>query len=102
MAKPSETTSLHEAALDDQEFPTLGKRAITPTRRMINQRGLALAYSPGVAFACEEIVESPLNAARFTARSNLVGVITYGTALLGLGNIGPRASTPGMEGKAIL
>ncbi|MGF6752553.1 malate dehydrogenase (oxaloacetate-decarboxylating)(NADP+) [Paraburkholderia sp. MM5482-R1] len=69
---------------------------------MINQRDLALAYSPGVAFACEEIVESPLNAARFTARSNLVGVVTNGTAVLGLGNIGPLASKPVMEGKAVL
>jgi malate dehydrogenase (oxaloacetate-decarboxylating)(NADP+) len=69
---------------------------------MINQRDLALAYSPGVAFACEEIVENPLNAARFTARSNLVGVVTNGTAVLGLGNIGPLASKPVMEGKAVL
>ncbi len=69
---------------------------------MINQRDLSLAYSPGVAFACEEIVENPLNAARFTARSNLVGVVTNGTAVLGLGNIGPLASKPVMEGKAVL
>ena len=69
---------------------------------MINQRDLALAYSPGVAFACEEIVANPLNAARFTARSNLVGVVTNGTAVLGLGNIGPLASKPVMEGKAVL
>ncbi|GJH37539.1 NADP-dependent malic enzyme [Paraburkholderia hospita] len=69
---------------------------------MINQRDLALAYSPGVAFACEAIVENPLNAARFTARSNLVGVVSNGTAVLGLGNIGPLASKPVMEGKAVL
>jgi malate dehydrogenase (oxaloacetate-decarboxylating)(NADP+) len=69
---------------------------------MINQRDLSLAYSPGVAFACEEIVANPLNAARFTARSNLVGVVSNGTAVLGLGNIGPLASKPVMEGKAVL
>ncbi|MBC8749685.1 malate dehydrogenase (oxaloacetate-decarboxylating)(NADP+) [Paraburkholderia sp. WC7.3g] len=95
-------TKLREAALDYHEFPTPGKIAIAPTKQMLNQRDLALAYSPGVAFACEEIVESPLNAARFTARSNLVGVVTNGTAVLGLGNIGPLASKPVMEGKAVL
>jgi malate dehydrogenase (oxaloacetate-decarboxylating)(NADP+) len=95
-------TSLREAALDYHEFPTPGKIAIAPTKQMINQRDLALAYSPGVAFACEAIVENPLNAARFTARSNLVGVVTNGTAVLGLGNIGPLASKPVMEGKAVL
>jgi len=93
---------LREAALDYHEFPTPGKIAVAPTKQMINQRDLALAYSPGVAFACEEIVENPLNAARFTARSNLVGVVTNGTAVLGLGNIGPLASKPVMEGKAVL
>jgi malate dehydrogenase (oxaloacetate-decarboxylating)(NADP+) len=93
---------LREAALDYHEFPTPGKIAIAPTKQMINQRDLALAYSPGVAFACEEIVADPLNAARFTARSNLVGVVTNGTAVLGLGNIGPLASKPVMEGKAVL
>ncbi|HEX7914013.1 MAG TPA: NADP-dependent malic enzyme [Paraburkholderia sp.] len=102
MAKQSDTTSFREAALDYHEFPTPGKLAITPTKQMINQRDLALAYSPGVAFACEEIVENPMNAARFTARSNLVGVVTNGTAVLGLGNIGPLASKPVMEGKAVL
>ncbi|GGD90370.1 NADP-dependent malic enzyme [Caballeronia grimmiae] len=95
-------TKLREAALDYHEFPTPGKIAIAPTKQMINQRDLALAYSPGVAFACEEIVADPLNAARFTARSNLVGVVTNGTAVLGLGNIGPLASKPVMEGKAVL
>ncbi|AUT69547.1 NADP-dependent malic enzyme [Paraburkholderia hospita] len=95
-------TKLREAALDYHEFPTPGKIAIAPTKQMINQRDLALAYSPGVAFACEAIVENPLNAARFTARSNLVGVVSNGTAVLGLGNIGPLASKPVMEGKAVL
>lgn len=68
----SSKAKLREAALDYHEFPTPGKIAIAPTKQMINQRDLALAYSPGVAYACEEIVENPLNAARFTARSNLV------------------------------
>ncbi|PLZ03348.1 NADP-dependent malic enzyme [Burkholderia sp. WAC0059] len=101
MSTPA-NTKLREAALDYHEFPSPGKIAIAPTKQMINQRDLALAYSPGVAFACEEIVENPLNAARFTARSNLVGVVTNGTAVLGLGNIGPLASKPVMEGKAVL
>ncbi|MGI4858128.1 MAG: NADP-dependent malic enzyme [Janthinobacterium lividum] len=93
---------LREAALDYHEFPTPGKIAIAPTKQLLNQRDLALAYSPGVAAACEEIVKDPLNAARFTARSNLVGVVTNGTAVLGLGDIGPLASKPVMEGKAVL
>ena len=93
---------LREAALHYHEFPTPGKIAVTPTKQLLNQRDLALAYSPGVAAACEEIVKDPLNAARFTARSNLVGVVTNGTAVLGLGNIGPLASKPVMEGKAVL
>ena len=101
MSNPTDS-KLREAALDYHEFPTPGKIAIAPTKQMINQRDLALAYSPGVAFACEAIVENPLNAARFTARSNLVGVVTNGTAVLGLGNIGPLASKPVMEGKAVL
>ena len=98
----SAPNKLREAALDYHEFPAPGKIAIAPTKQMINQRDLALAYSPGVAFACEAIVENPLNAARFTARSNLVGVVSNGTAVLGLGNIGPLASKPVMEGKAVL
>ncbi|MCG5074400.1 NADP-dependent malic enzyme [Paraburkholderia tagetis] len=98
----SATNKLREAALDYHEFPVPGKIAIAPTKQMINQRDLSLAYSPGVAFACEAIVENPLNAARFTARSNLVGVVSNGTAVLGLGNIGPLASKPVMEGKAVL
>ncbi|WP_429498635.1 NADP-dependent malic enzyme [Robbsia andropogonis] len=93
---------LREAALDYHEFPTPGKIAIAATKQLINQRDLALAYSPGVAAACEEIVKDPLNAARFTARSDLVGVVSNGTAVLGLGNIGPLASKPVMEGKAVL
>jgi malate dehydrogenase (oxaloacetate-decarboxylating)(NADP+) len=98
----SEASLLRQAALDYHEFPKPGKLTTVPTKPMINQRDLSLAYSPGVAFPCEEIVANPLNAARFTARGNLVGVISNGTAVLGLGDIGPLASKPVMEGKAVL
>ena len=90
------------AALDYHEFPVPGKIAIAATKQMVNQRDLALAYSPGVAAACEEIVADPANAFRYTARGNLVAVITNGTAVLGLGDIGPLAAKPVMEGKAVL
>ena len=93
---------LRRAALEYHEFPTPGKVAIAPTKQLLNQRDLALAYSPGVAAACEEIVADPVNAYRFTARGNLVGVVTNGTAVLGLGDIGPLAAKPVMEGKAVL
>ncbi len=91
-----------KAALDYHEFPTPGKLSVTATKQLLNQSDLALAYSPGVAAACEAIVADPLNAFRFTARGNLVGVITNGTAVLGLGAIGPLAAKPVMEGKAVL
>jgi malate dehydrogenase (oxaloacetate-decarboxylating)(NADP+) len=94
--------ALRKAALDYHEFPTPGKLSITATKQLLNQSDLALAYSPGVAAACEAIVEDPLNVFRFTARGNLVGVITNGTAVLGLGAIGPLAAKPVMEGKAVL
>jgi malate dehydrogenase (oxaloacetate-decarboxylating)(NADP+) len=93
---------LRRAALEYHEFPTPGKLAVTATKQMLNQRDLALAYSPGVAAACEEIVADPANAFRYTARGNLVGVVTNGTAVLGLGDIGPLAAKPVMEGKAVL
>ncbi|HTI18791.1 MAG TPA: NADP-dependent malic enzyme [Trinickia sp.] len=102
MSTNSANNGLREAALDYHEFPNPGKISVMPTKQMINQRDLSLAYSPGVAYACEAIVENPLNASRFTARSNLVGVVTNGSAVLGLGNIGPLASKPVMEGKAAL
>jgi malate dehydrogenase (oxaloacetate-decarboxylating)(NADP+) len=95
-------TELRKAALEYHEFPTPGKVAIAATKQMINQRDLALAYSPGVAAACEEIVADPANAFRYTARGNLVAVITNGTAVLGLGDIGPLAAKPVMEGKGVL
>jgi malate dehydrogenase (oxaloacetate-decarboxylating)(NADP+) len=91
-----------KAALDYHRLPRPGKLAIEPTKRMATQRDLALAYSPGVAAACEEIVADPDSAREYTARGNLVGVITNGTAVLGLGNIGALASKPVMEGKAVL
>ncbi|MFZ6727207.1 NADP-dependent malic enzyme [Undibacterium sp. MH2W] len=93
---------LRQAALEYHEFPTPGKISVTPTKQLTNQRDLALAYSPGVASPCEEIVADPAAAFKYTARGNLVGVITNGTAVLGLGNIGPLASKPVMEGKGVL
>ena len=94
--------ALKVAALHYHEFPTPGKIEIAPTKQLTNQRDLALAYTPGVAAPCLEIVKDPANAFKYTARGNLVGVITNGTAVLGLGNIGPLASKPVMEGKAVL
>src|SRR3982751_4925929 len=93
---------LRRAALDYHEFPTPGKVAIAATKQLVNQHDLALAYSPGVAAACEEIAADPANAFRYTSRGNLVAVITNGTAGLGLGDIGPLAAKPVMEGKAVL
>lgn len=94
--------SLKEMALHYHSHPTPGKLEITPTKPLGNQRDLALAYSPGVAYACTEIQEDPGLAREYTARGNLVAVITNGSAVLGLGNIGPLASKPVMEGKAVL
>ncbi|SDG28883.1 MULTISPECIES: NADP-dependent malic enzyme [Thalassobaculum] len=93
---------LKDAALYYHETPVPGKMAVVPTKPMATQRDLSLAYSPGVAYACTAIAEDPSTAARYTGRQNLVGVVTNGTAVLGLGNIGPLASKPVMEGKAAL
>ena len=93
---------LRRAALEYHEFPTAGKIAIHATKQLVNQHDLALAYSPGVAAPCEEIVKDPNNAFKYTSRGNLVAVITNGTAVLGLGDIGPLASKPVMEGKGVL
>ncbi|MEY4694080.1 MAG: NADP-dependent malic enzyme [Pseudomonadota bacterium] len=93
---------LRKAALEYHEFPTPGKVAIAATKQLVNQHDLALAYSPGVAAPCEEIVKDPSNAFKYTSRGNLVGVVTNGTAVLGLGDIGPLASKPVMEGKGVL
>jgi len=94
--------NFRKSALEYHEQGRPGKIAVTPTKQLSNQRDLALAYSPGVAAACEEIVADPHNVFRYTARGNLVGVITNGTAVLGLGNIGALASKPVMEGKGVL
>ncbi|WP_028604522.1 NADP-dependent malic enzyme [Ottowia thiooxydans] len=93
---------LRRAALDYHEFPVPGKIAVMPTKQLVNQHELALAYSPGVAAPCEEIVKDPAAAFKYTARGNLIGVVTNGTAVLGLGDIGPLAGKPVMEGKAVL
>jgi malate dehydrogenase (oxaloacetate-decarboxylating)(NADP+) len=95
-------TTLDQAALDYHTLPTPGKISVVPTKGLTNQRDLALAYSPGVAAASRAIAVDASQAARLTARSNLVGVITNGTAVLGLGAIGPLAAKPVMEGKAVL
>jgi malate dehydrogenase (oxaloacetate-decarboxylating)(NADP+) len=93
---------LKAAALEYHAQPTPGKISVVPTKGLTNQRDLALAYSPGVAYACKAIEADPAEAARLTSRANLVGVITNGTAVLGLGNIGPLAGKPVMEGKGCL
>jgi malate dehydrogenase (oxaloacetate-decarboxylating)(NADP+) len=98
---PAET-ALREAALEYHRSPTPGKISVTPTKALSNQRDLSLAYSPGVAYACLAIEQDPSLAAEYTSRANLVGVITNGTAVLGLGDIGPLAGKPVMEGKGCL
>ncbi|MGQ4582845.1 phosphate acyltransferase [Lysobacter sp. F60174L2] len=98
----SDTDDFKQAALDYHRLSPPGKIKVTPTKAMVTQRDLALAYSPGVAFACEAIVENPLSAFDYTARGNLVAVVSNGTAVLGLGDIGPLAGKPVMEGKGVL
>ena len=93
---------LHSAAIAYHQFPRPGKLEIHAIKPLANQRDLALAYSPGVAAACMEIARDPAKAAELTIRANLVAVVSNGTAVLGLGNIGPLASKPVMEGKAVL
>ncbi|HXZ92761.1 MAG TPA: NADP-dependent malic enzyme [Burkholderiales bacterium] len=93
---------LKKGALEYHQLPRPGKISVLPTKQLINQRDLALAYSPGVAAACEEIVRDPAQAVNLTSRANLIGVVTNGTAVLGLGAIGPLAAKPVMEGKAVL
>ena len=94
--------ALREAAREYHRLPTRGKISIAPTKPLSNQRDLSLAYSPGVAYPCLDIQADPSLAHEYTARGNLVGVITNGTAVLGLGDIGPLAGKPVMEGKACL
>ena len=93
---------LKQNALDYHRFPSPGKLEVTATKPLATQRDLALAYTPGVAAVCEAIAENPADVRHYTARGNLVAVITNGTAVLGLGNIGPLAAKPVMEGKAVL
>src|SRR4249920_1234391 len=93
---------LRRDAMEYHRVPTSGKISVTPTKSLMNQRDLALAYSPGVAYACLAIRDDPNEAATLTSRANLVAVITNGTAVLGLGNIGALAGKPVMEGKACL
>ncbi len=93
---------IRRAALEYHRLPKPGKIAVTPTKALTNQTDLSLAYSPGVAAACDEIVREPATASLYTSRGNLVAVITNGTAVLGLGNIGPLAGKPVMEGKGVL
>ena len=95
-------SDIRSASLEYHRQSPPGKISVTPTKQLTNQRDLALAYSPGVAAACEEIVRDPAEARNLTARGNLVGVVTNGTAVLGLGAIGPLAAKPVMEGKAVL
>ena len=97
-----DSKQLREAALYYHRHPKPGKIAVTPIKQLTNQYDLSMAYSPGVAFACEEIVADPREASTLTSRANLVGVITNGTAVLGLGPIGPLAAKPVMEGKGVL
>jgi malate dehydrogenase (oxaloacetate-decarboxylating)(NADP+) len=94
--------NFRNAALEYHRRPQPGKISVTPTKQLVNQRDLALAYSPGVAAACEEILANPAEARNLTSRGNLVAVITNGTAVLGLGSIGPLAGKPVMEGKGVL
>src|SRR5689334_2119499 len=96
------SSDLREAALEYHWRAPAGKIKVAPTKPLVTQRDLALAYSPGVAAACEAIVADPSQVSRVTARGNLVAVITNGTAVLGLGNIGPLAGKPVMEGKGVL
>ena len=99
---PMSDQNIREASLEYHRASPPGKIALQPTKQLTNQRDLALAYSPGVAAACDEIVRDPAQVATLTARGNLIGVVTNGTAVLGLGAIGPLAAKPVMEGKAVL
>ncbi len=102
MEKPAHQADLRDAALEYHRHPTPGKISVQPTKGLSNQIDLALAYSPGVAYACHAIADDPAAASLYSSRANLVGVITNGTAVLGLGNIGPLAAKPVMEGKGCL
>src|SRR5699024_4021006 len=100
--KVNKEAEFRKAALDYHRFPKPGKGEVIPSKPVSDQRDLALAYSPGVAYPCEEIKANPLTALDYTAKGNLVAVISNGTAVLGLGNIGALAGKPVMEGKGVL
>ncbi|HRA03599.1 MAG TPA: NADP-dependent malic enzyme, partial [Thermomonas sp.] len=102
MSDTPSNDELKQAALDYHRLEPRGKIKVAATKPMVTQRDLALAYSPGVAYACEAIVADPNEVSSLTARGNLVGVITNGTAVLGLGDIGALAGKPVMEGKGVL
>ncbi|MBO9645603.1 MAG: NADP-dependent malic enzyme, partial [Pseudacidovorax sp.] len=104
MSKPLSPAeeALRDAAREYHRAGVRGKISVTPTKPLVNQRDLSLAYSPGVAYPCLDIQADPSKAAEYTARGNLVGVVTNGTAVLGLGAIGPLAAKPVMEGKGVL
>src|SRR4051794_27625794 len=93
---------IRAASLEYHRHSPPGKISVTPTKQLTNQRDLALAYTPGVAAACDAIAADPAEARNLTARGNLIGVVTNSTAVLGLGSIGPLAAKPVMEGKAVL
>src|SRR2546426_9447783 len=95
-------SDIRQASLEYHRRAPPGKISILPTKQLTNQRDLALAYSPGVAAACEEIQQDPAKAVLYTSRANLIAVVTNGTAVLGLGQIGPLAAKPVMEGKSVL
>src|SRR5690606_35473880 len=101
-SSPNEADEFRNAALDYHHLSPPGKIKVMATKAMLTQRDRSLAYSPCVAYACEEIAADPLTASDYTARSNLVAAISNGTAVLGLGDIGPLASKPVMEGKGVL
>src|SRR5687767_15789305 len=102
MSDETPTPDLRTQALEYHRHHPPGKIKVTPTKPLVTQKDLSLAYSPGVAAACDLIVEDPSAVSEMTARGNLVAVITNGTAVLGLGNIGPLAAKPVMEGKGVL
>ena len=102
MSDTPSNDDLKQAALDYHSLEPKGKIRVTAAKPMVTQRDLALAYSPGVAYACEEIAADPTKASEYTARGNLVAVISNGTAVLGLGDIGPLAGKPDMEVKGVL
>jgi malate dehydrogenase (oxaloacetate-decarboxylating)(NADP+) len=102
MSKNGRVQVTKEEALNFHEFPKPGKIAISPTKNLVTARDLSLAYSPGVAYPCLEIQQDPTTSYKYTSKGNMIAVISNGTAVLGLGNLGAAASKPVMEGKSVL